>query len=115
MRYSEGTWVSFFRTGDLVAEDYSLYWYFYRESYEFKANESDPKAGKPSQIVGIILSVKKRYPDQFFDIPYFVYQVKWFNPPPGVDMDTRVFYEDELILLSRSSEDWENEKISTEE
>ena len=55
------------------------------------------------------MSIKKRYPDQFFDIPYFIYEVKWFNPPDGTDMDSRCFYEDELILLSRSKDIWEED------
>ena len=96
--------MSFFRVGDLVAEDYSLYWYFYKNSYSFVENEADPSKGAPQQAIGIIMSVKKRYPDQFFDIPYFVYHVKWFNPPLGVDMDSRHFYEDELVLLSRAKD-----------
>lgn len=99
--------MSFFRVGDLVAEDYSLYWYFYKNSYTFVENEADPSKGPPQQAIGIIMSVKKRYPDQFFDIPYFVYHVKWFNPPYGVDMDSRHFYEDELVLLSRAKDAWE--------
>lgn len=101
--------MSFFKVGDLVAEDYSLYWYFYKNSYKFVKHESDPSAGNPQQVIGIIMTVRKRYPDQFFDIPYFVYHVKWFNPPSGVDMDSRHFYEDELILLSRAKDSWEDD------
>ena len=101
--------MSFFKVGDLVAEDYSLYWYFYKHSYKFIKHESDPSAGPPQKVIGIIMAVKKRYPDQFFDIPYFVYHVKWFNPPGGVDMDSKHFYEDELILLSRAKDSWEED------
>lgn len=101
--------MSLFKIGDLVAEDYSLYWYFHNKSYNWISNEADPSDGDANQIIGIIMSVKKRYPDQFFDIPYFIYQVKWFNPPDGTDMDSRCFYEDELILLSRSRAVWEEE------
>lgn len=101
--------MSLFKVGDLVAEDYSLYWYFHNKSYNWISNEADPSDGNPSQIIGIVMSVKKRYPDQFFDIPYFIYEVKWFNPPDGTDMDSRCFYEDELILLSRSKDIWEED------
>ena len=101
--------MSLFKVGDLVAEDYSLYWYFHNKSYNWIANEADPSQGSANQVIGIVMNVKKRYPDQFFDIPYFIYHVKWFNPPQGANMDSRYFYEDELILLSRARDVWEDE------
>ena len=61
------------------------------------------------------MDVRKRYPDQFFDIPYFVYHVKWFNPPQGANMDARYFYEDELILLSRAHGVWDAEEFPDDE
>ena len=100
--------MSLFKVGDLVAEDYSLYWYFHKNSYSWITNEADPSEGNANQVIGIVMSVKKRYPDQFFDIPYFIYHVKWFNPPAGANMDSRYFYEDELILLSRARDVWED-------
>ena len=102
--------MSLFKVGDLVAEDYSLYWYFHNKSYNWISNEADPSEGEANQVIGIVMSVKKRYPDQFFDIPYFIYHVKWFNPPQGANMDSRYFYEDELILLSRSKDVWEDKE-----
>lgn len=107
--------MSLFKIGDLVAEDYSLYWYFHNKSYNWIANEADPSAGEPKQVIGIVMDVRKRYPDQFFDIPYFVYHVKWFNPPQGANMDARYFYEDELILLSRAHGVWDAEEFPDDE
>lgn len=107
--------MSLFKIGDLVAEDYSLYWYFHNKSYNWIANEADPSEGEPKQVIGIIMDVRKRYPDQFFDIPYFVYHVKWFNPPQGANMDARYFYEDELILLSRAHGVWDAEEFPDDE
>ena len=95
-----------FRVGDLVAEDHTLYWYFYNKSFTFVQNESDPEEGNPKQVIGIITTVHKRYPDQFFDIPYFVYGVKWLNAPHGSFMDARHYYEDELTLLSPAKDSW---------
>lgn len=107
--------MSLFKIGDLVAEDYSLYWYFHNKSYNWIANEADPSEGEPKQVIGIVMDVRKRYPDQFFDIPYFVYHVKWFNPPQGTNMDARYFYEDELILLSRAHGVWDAEEFPDDE
>lgn len=107
--------MSLFKIGDLVAEDYSLYWYFHNKSYNWIANEADPSEGEPKQVIGIVMDVRKRYPDQFFDIPYFVYHVKWFNPPQGANMDARYFYEDELILLSRAHGVWDAEEFPDDE
>ncbi len=107
--------MSLFKIGDLVAEDYSLYWYFHNKSYNWIANEADPSEGEPKQVIGIVMDVRKRYPDQFFDIPYFVYHVKWFNPPQGANMDARYFYEDELVLLSRAHGVWEEEEFPDDE
>lgn len=105
-----------FRVGDLVAEDHSLYWHFYNRSYSFVQNEADPSEGEPKQTIGIVMSVHKRYPDQFFDIPYFVYSVKWLNPPAGSAMDLRHYYEDELILLSPAKDSWSlNSQAESEE
>ena len=107
--------MSLFKIGDLVAEDYSLYWYFHNKSYNWIANEADPSEGEPKQVIGIVMDVRKRYPDQFFDIPYFVYHVKWFNPPQGANMDARYFYEDELVLLSRAHGVWDAEEFPDDE
>lgn len=87
--------------GDLVAEDHTLYWNFYNKSYTFISEESDPSQGEPEKIIGIITPVHKRFPDAFFEIPYYVYKIKWLNSPHGVLWDDKFFYEDELILLSR--------------
>lgn len=87
--------------GDLVSEDHNLYWKFYSKSYIFLKNEADPSAGDAKRVIGVVTSVHKRYPDAFFDIPYFIYKVKWLNAPQGSYWDDKYFYEDELILLSR--------------
>lgn len=94
-----------FRVGDLVAEDYTLYWNFYNKSYQYIKNESDPSQGEAEQVIGIITSVHKRFPDAFFEIPYYVYKIKWLNSPHGVLWDDKYFYEDELVLLSRVNHD----------
>ena len=91
------------RIGDLVAEDYNLYWKFSSRSYIWVRDEADPSSGDPKQVIGIIISVHKRFPDAFFEIPYYVYKIKWLNPPEGVMWDDKYFYEDELVLLSRVS------------
>ncbi len=87
--------------GDLVSEDHTLYWKFYNKSYIFLKDEADPSSGLPKRVIGIVTSVHKRYPDAFFDIPYYVYKIKWLNAPQGSYWDDKYFYEDELILLSR--------------
>lgn len=94
-----------FRIGDLVAEDHSLYWKFYHKSFIFINEESDPSEGEAKQTIGIVMSVHKRFPDAFFDIPYYVYKVKWLNAPAGNYWDDKYFYEDELVLLSRVNPD----------
>lgn len=94
-----------FRVGDLVAEDYTLYWNFYNKSYQYIKNEADPSQGEAQQTIGIITSVHKRFPDAFFEIPYYVYKIKWLNSPHGVLWDDKYFYEDELVLLSRVNND----------
>lgn len=112
-----------FHVGDLVAEDYSLYWMFYNKSYQFMKNEADPSQGEPEKVIGVITSVHKRYPDAFFEIPYFIYKIKWLNSPHGVLWDDKYFYEDELILLSRVNpppefddlEDYEDDDHEEEE
>lgn len=91
------------RVGDLVAEDYNLYWKFSSRSYVWIRDESDPSVGEPKQIIGIIISVHKRFPDAFFEIPYYVYKIKWLNAPEGIMWDDKYFYGDELVLLSRVS------------
>lgn len=93
------------RVGDLVAEDYTLYWKFYNKSYHYMTNVADPSEGEAEQTIGIITSVHKRYPDAFFEIPYYVYKIKWLNSPQGIHWDDKYFYEDELILLSRVHQD----------
>lgn len=89
------------RVGDLVSEDHNLYWQFSTRSYIFQRDEADPSIGAPKKIIGIIMSVHKRFPDAFFEIPYYVYKIKWLNAPEGVMWDDKYFYEDELVLLSR--------------
>ena len=93
------------RVGDLVAEDYTLYWRFYNRSYHYMTNVADPDEGEAQQTIGIITSVHKRYPDAFFEIPYYVYKIKWLNSQHGIYWDDKYFYEDELILLSRVHQD----------
>ena len=93
-----------FRIGDLVAEDTSLYWRFSRNSFIYMNEDAPPQDGEPKKTIGIIMSVHKRFPDAFFDIPYFVYKIKWLNAPDGF-WDTKYFYEDELELLSRVNHD----------
>jgi len=95
-----------FRVGDLVAEDPSLYWNFSRSSYIFMTEEADPSEGDHRKVIGIVMSVHKRFPDAFFDIPYFVYKVKWLNAPNKY-WDDKYFYADELELLSRVNFDEE--------
>lgn len=96
-----------FRVGDLVAEDQSLYWRFYNKSFIFINEEADPSEGEAKKIIGLVMSVHKRFPDAFFDIPYYVYKIKWLNAPneSGVFWDDKYFYEDELVLLSRVNPD----------
>ncbi len=100
-----------FHVGDLVAEDYSLYWMFYNKSYQFMKNEADPSQGEPEKVIGVVTSVHKRYPDAFFEIPYFIYKIKWLNSPHGVLWDDKYFYEDELILLSRVNPPPEHDEL----
>ena len=97
------------RVGDIVAENYNLYWRFSRNSFIYLNEEADPSDGPARQIIGIIISVHKRFPDAFFDIPYYVYKVKWLNSPQGVVWDDKYFYEDELELLSRVNQDDDND------
>ena len=104
-----------FQVGDLVVEDHSLYWIFYNKSYTFMKNEADPSQGEPEKILGVVTSVHKRYPDAFFEIPYFIYKIKWLNSPHGVLWDDKYFYEDELILLSRVDPLTEPEELDLDE
>ena len=89
------------KIGDLVSEDHTLYWKFDNKSYTFLKDEADPSQGSAKRVICIITSVHKRYPDAFFDIPYYVYKIKWLNSPQGSMWDDKYFYEDELVLLSR--------------
>ena len=100
-----------FQIGDLVAEDYSLYWIFYNNSYTFMKNEADPSQGEAKKVIGVVTSVHKRYPDAFFEIPYFIYKIKWLNSPHGVLWDDKYFYEDELILISRVNPPPEHDEL----
>ena len=100
-----------FQIGDLVAEDYSPYWMFYNKSYTFMKNEADPSQGEAKKIIGVVTSVHKRYPDAFFEIPYFIYKIKWLNSPHGVLWDDKYFYEDELILISRVNPPPEHDEL----
>ena len=104
-----------FQVGDLVVEDHSLYWIFYNKSYTFMKNEADPSQGEPEKILGVVTSVHKRYPDAFFEIPYFIYKIKWLNSPHGILWDDKYFYEDELILLSRVDPLTEPEELDLDE
>ena len=94
-----------FRVGDLVAEDNDLYWRFSKNSFIFISEEADPSEGEPRKTIGVVMSVHKRFPDAFFDIPYYVYKVKWLNAKAGALWDDKYFYEDELELLSRVNHD----------
>lgn len=98
-----------FRVGDLVAENYNLYWRFSRNSFVYLNEEADPSEGEPRKVIGIIVSVHKRFPDAFFDIPYYVYKVKWLNATQGAVWDDKYFYEDELELLSRVNQEDDND------
>ena len=94
-----------FRVGDLVAEDTNLYWRFSKNSFVFMSEESDPSEGDIMKTIGIVISVHKRFPDAFFDIPYYVYKIKWLNAREGQIWDDKYFYGDELELLSRVNHD----------
>lgn len=94
-----------FRVGDLVAENENLYWRFSRSSFIFISEEADPSEGDAKRTLGVVMSVHKRFPDAFFDIPYYVYKIKWLNAKEGNYWDDKYFYEDELELLSRVNHD----------
>ena len=93
-----------FRVGDLVAENTNLYWRFTKSSFVYMSEEADPLEGDAMKTIGIVISVHKRFPDAFFDIPYFVYKIKWLNAPEGNIFDNKYFYDDEqyaaLLILS---------------
>ena len=94
-----------FRVGDLVAENTNLYWRFSKSSFVYMSEEADPLEGDAMKTIGIVISVHKRFPDAFFDIPYIVYKIKWLNAPEGNIFDNKYFYDDELELLSRVNYD----------
>jgi hypothetical protein len=100
-----------FRVGDLVTEGDRPLWYYGLESFYDGywdwditipyQKAMDTMYRKPSEpLIGFVVEVMYHEPTGYRVTSHQVYRVKWLNPPTGDWHTWRIYFEEELRLVS---------------